>query len=146
MYIQHQTCSRYTEYRDIYMYIHMHIQISYICIYSHTYVNLCKYGHIVCALRGCVVLFSTFKNEDRQFRQKCCSLFHTYQNTYIHTYILSVNKYDICRCVCDKADPSVGAGVLQWHRVDTVACYEFITQGKGRENSKRCHRRAFTRS
>lgn len=38
---------------------------------------------------------------------------HYFIHTKIHTYILSVNKYDICWFVCVKADPSVGAAVLQ---------------------------------
>lgn len=77
----HQTCSRYT---DICMYVYSHVH-TYVYVYIFTYIreSLQIWTHIVCALIGCVVLFSTFKNEDRQFRQKCCTLFRTYKQTYI---------------------------------------------------------------
>lgn len=134
----------YRVYRHLYVYSHAHTDIIHMHIFTYIRESLQMWTHGMCTQRVCSIIFHFQK-----WRSTVpAEMLHTisYIPTYIHTYILSVNKYDICRHVCDKADPSVGAGVIQWHRVDTVACYEFITQGKGRENGKRCHRREFTRS
>lgn len=98
-YTQHQTCSRYTEYTDIYMYVYSHAHTDIIHMHIFTYIreSLQIWTHGMCTQRVCSIIFHFQK-----WRSTVpAEMLHTisYIPTYIHIYLVWINMIFVGMCV-----------------------------------------------